>query len=273
MLNVIKFLKSLTGHAYYMDTNEVCEMKRKVEHLLENDNILDKYGFKHGTDKVSVKTRPSNVKGIVKVVNGHDYLRHYEFLFQTFRTDRFTLLEFGCYKGDSLRMWEEYFPNAEIYGVDVDENTLQFAKGRIHIVIGDATSKDTYDTLIEKIDTHPRIILDDASHAWSDQRRSFELFWDMLEPGGFYIVEDLECGTLGSSPQYSPKIQDAQPFNEYMHDRCKILRWAPDRKPRENAYHFEHLPEHIQKIEMEMDACIFIPGAVIVKKKEMYNPF
>lgn len=196
----------------------------------------------------------------------HDYLRHYDFIFSSFRGKEFSLIEFGCYRGDSLRMWEQYFPKANIYGVDLDEGAKQHEKGRIHIIIGDATSQDTYDKLHE-VAGNAFIILDDASHAWSDQRRSFELFWDMLEPEGFYVIEDLECGSLGAYPDYPPKVLDAQPLNEYIHDRSKILRWAPDRQPEINSYHFEHLPKHIQKIEREMDMCIFIPGAVIIRKK------
>ena len=53
-----------------------------------------------------------------------------------------------------------------------------------------------------------------------------------------------------------------------MHDRSKILRWIPEGKPEENSYHFDHLPEQIQKIEREMDMCIFIPGTIIVRKKQ-----
>ena len=239
------------------------ELRAAAERMLsEQGGILDKYGFLHGTDKASLQETADVEPRIT-----HDYLRHYEFLFAPFRQEKFSLVEFGCQRGNSLRMWEQYFPCAEIYGVDLDPETKQNEKGRVHIVVGDATAKETYDELKAKTGGSAFIILDDASHAWSDQRRSFELFWDMVSPGGFYVIEDLECGTLGAYPAYPPKILDAQPFHEYMHDRSKILRWAPDRQPEINTYHFAHLPEHIQHIEREMDMCIFIPGAVVVRKK------
>ena len=90
----------------------------------------------------------------------------------------------------------------------------------------------------------------------------------MLSPGGFYIIEDLECGSLGAYPDYPPEVLDSQPFCDYMHDLSKILRWAPDRNPEKNSYHFTDLPAQVQKIELEMDMCVFIPGAVIVRKKQ-----
>lgn len=246
-------------HGFYVKSAEV---KAKAERMIsERGNGLDRIGFIHGTDKASLYKIAGSELRI-----SHDYLRHYDFMFGAFREEKFSLVEFGCFKGESLRMWEQYFPNAEIYGIDLDESTKQYEKGRVHIVIGDATSQDTYDKL--KAETGGAfIILDDASHAWGDQRRSFELFWDLVSPGGFYVVEDLECGTLGAYPAYPPKVFDSQPFHEYMHDRSKILRWPSDRNPEENTYHFNHLPPHIQKIEREMDMCVFIPGAIIVRKK------
>ena len=256
--DIFLYAKNRWG-GYYLDTPG---MKAAIEHMLSPEgSLLDKQGFVHGTDKASIQAPTSEMR------LGHDYLRHYEFLFAQFKTDKFSLIEFGCYKGDSLRMWEQYFPNAEIYGVDLDESTKQHEKGRIHIVIGDATSQDTFNNLKASTGGQVFIIIDDASHAWGDQRRSFELFWDMVSPGGFYVIEDLECGTLGAYPAYPPKVLDVQPFSEYMHDRSKILRWAPDRQPETNTYHFDHLPEHIQNIERKIDMCIFIPGAVVVRKK------
>ena len=246
-------------HGFYVNAKFI---KEKAESIVAGQNsILDTQGFIQGTDKAAIK----QYGGLFGAT--HDYLRHYDYLFAQFRGEKFSLVEFGCYKGDSLRMWEQYFPNAEIYGVDLDEGAKVNEKGRVHVVIGDATSPETLAALKAQTGGSAFIILDDASHAWSDQRRSFELFWDMVTPGGFYVIEDLECGTLGAYPAYPPKILDSQPFSEYMHDRSKILRWAPDRQPEKNTYHFTHLPEHIQKIEREMDMCIFIPGAVVVRKK------
>lgn len=194
-------------------------------------------------------------------------MRHYDFLFHSFRNDKFNLVEFGCLGGSSLRTWKKYFPNAEIYGVDLDENAKNLEEERINIVIGNAAAKETFNEFKNKI-ASAFIILDDASHAWGDQRRSLELFWDLVSPGGFYIVEDLECGALGAYPDYPPEFIDAQPFYEYMHDRSKFLRWAPHLYPEKNSYHFEDLPAQVQKIEREMDMCVFIPGAVIVRKKQ-----
>ena len=256
-MGIVRNLKEYMARPYLKG------MREQLRRLLEGKaGALDTQGFIEGTDKASLLIAGGGKKLCVT----HDYLRHYEFLFGSFRSDKFSLIELGCFDGSSLRMWEKYFPHAEIFGVDLDEGARQHEKGRVDIVIGDATSQETFDTLKAKTGG-AFIILDDASHAWGDQRRSFELFWEILRPGGFYVVEDLECGTLGAYPAYPPKVLDAQPFSEYIHDRSKILRWASDCQPEVNTYHFDQLPERVQKIEREMDMCIFIPGAVIVRKK------
>ncbi|MBQ7219960.1 MAG: class I SAM-dependent methyltransferase [Synergistaceae bacterium] len=255
---IFRYARARWG-GYYLDIDGTKEKIKAV--LSDRTSILDQQGFIQGTDKASLMTYGTRL-GI-----GHDYLRHYDYLFSQFRQDKFSLIEFGCFRGDSLRMWEEYFPNAQIYGVDLDESARQHESERIHVVIGDATSQETHDELKAKTGGRAFIILDDASHAWSDQRRSFELFWDIVSPGGFYVIEDLVCGTLGAYPAYPPKVLDAQPFFGYMQDRCEILRWCVDWQPEERSYHFADLPPQVQTIEREMDMCMFIPGAVIVRKK------
>ena len=237
------------------------DVKNKVNIMLSEEyHYLDRIGFSEGTDKASFIYINANNK----LAATHDYLRHYDYFLRPFVSEKFSMIEFGCAGGASLRTWEKYFPNAQIYGVDIDDSAKRHETERIHIVIGDATAQKTFDEL-KAATGQAFIIIDDASHAWSDQRRSFELFWDLVTPGGFYICEDLECGSSGAYTP--PKILDSQPFFNYMQDRSEILRWAPDRDPEKNTYHFNHLPPNIQKIEREMDMCIFMPGAVVVRKK------
>ena len=229
-------------------------------HKAEDDHSnLNRCGVFHGTDKANVVIKDSG-----KYTINHDYLRHYDFILSRFKEEKFTLLEFGCADGNSLRMWKSYFSNAQIVGVDILESAKKLAEKRIDICIGDATARSTCDDIVKKYGDI-FVIIDDASHAWSDQRISFETFWPYLESGGFYIVEDLECGAEGAYAP--PKILDAQPFYEYAKDRMDILRWAPDRYPAKNRYQFAQLPDFIKEIELSLDMLVSVPGAVIFRKK------
>jgi len=134
---------------------------------------LDAVGLKYLTDKAS---------------NLHDYLRAYDFFFQKWRHDRFRLLELGIFKGGSLGMWAEYFPNADIIGVDIKEEKRELATDRIAVEIGDAGDAGTLEALGRY---EPRIIIDDASHQWEHQLTAFFTLFPRLQPGGIYVVEDI----------------------------------------------------------------------------------
>ena len=72
---------------------------------------LDAIGIKHSTDKCSMV---------------HNYLGKYEFFLQRFRYQPIRLLELGVFKGASLRMWQEYFPHVEIFGVDIAADARKY---------------------------------------------------------------------------------------------------------------------------------------------------
>lgn len=259
---MLDFIRRIVYRLYTLGLNGE-KLRKKAKNILSGQQgVLDIYGFESGTDKASLIAEGSTI------LPAHDYLRHYDYFFHSFRGAELILVEFGCYRGESLSMWREYFPKANIVGVDLDEEVKQYEKERIHIVIGDVTSEDTYQQIEEYCGDkqRPFIILDDASHAWGDQRRSLELFWKLLLPGGFYVVEDLQCGTLGAYPWFPPKVRDSQPFFEYVQERCKLLRYPVDAIP-SNLKWLDELPLEAKMIETQLDACFFVPGAIILRKK------
>jgi hypothetical protein len=100
--------------------------------------------------------------------------------------------------GASLRMWEEYFPNAEIYGMDVDPSTL-FSEGRIKTIIANQGVPSQYAAFVEYAGPFD-LIVDDGSHIVSDQRVTAEILLPHLAPGGLYIIED-----VNGSSDFIPK--------------------------------------------------------------------
>lgn len=238
---------------YYASVGEIIERGKQSK--------LDNIGLGEGTDKASM--RMSKASGLIV---GHDYLRYYDLLFKDFLDEEFTLLEFGCLRGQSLRMWKEYFQRAQIVGVDLDESTKKNAESRIDIFIGNACEQSTCDYLKNKYKAI-KVIIDDASHAWGDQRKSLEMFWPVLSGGGIYIIEDLECGAMGAFPEYPPENVDVRPFWDYVIDRIRILQWPIDRNPKKQREQFCNYPEYIRKFEESIDMAVFIPGAIVLRKK------
>ena len=111
---------------------------------------------------------------------GPIYDRH----FADYREQPINILEIGVLKGGSMRLWEKYFPKANIYGIDIDEECQQYESNRTKIFIGDQGDVSFLRNVKAKI---PRIdiIIDDGSHRAKDQKITFEemyyhLKWFML---------------------------------------------------------------------------------------------
>src|ERR1700712_2107712 len=86
-------------------------------------NDLDAIGTRWGTDKSAL---------------GHNFLVFYEKFLNGLRNrGNLRVLEIGVYSGASLRMWEEYFPNAVIVGLDINPEARVHASPRCPVVIAD----------------------------------------------------------------------------------------------------------------------------------------
>ena len=98
----------------------------------------------------------------------HNYLGFYERFLAPIRHRATSVLEIGVFQGHSLTMWEEYFPKAEVVGVDIDPTAAQHARGRVHIEIADQSSSSDLERIATKHGPFD-LIIDDGSHIWSHQ--------------------------------------------------------------------------------------------------------
>lgn len=128
---------------------------------------LTELAKKHGTDKLSV-----------------GYMPHYDKHFAPFRGRPLRILELGVLDGASLRMWAEYFPNAEIWGVDVNPKCKRYETDRIKIVCSSQDNQPLLQALGEF-----DIVIDDASHLNQLILASAEAL--LPQTRMFYVIEDL----------------------------------------------------------------------------------
>lgn len=120
------------------------------------------------------------------------YLDYYDDVFLSKKDHAVNLLEIGIQNGGSLETWAEYFSNARnIIGCDIDDNcrSLKFSDPRIKLIVADINTVYTYQE-INKHCNNLDIVIDDGSHRSVDILSSFVTFFEMLNPGGIYIVED-----------------------------------------------------------------------------------
>lgn len=121
---------------------------------------------------------------------GMSYLNIYERHFEKRRESVKCFVEIGVLNGASLKMWEEYFPNATIYGIDIEPNCKQYESGRIKILIGDQNDNEFLKSVSEQIGEID-ILLDDGSHITRHQINTFNHLYKNISKNGYYAIEDL----------------------------------------------------------------------------------
>src|SRR5689334_235700 len=93
----------------------------------------------------------------------HTYTPFYYRLFKDKQEKVKKVLEIGAGEGASLFMWQDFFPNARIYGADNQDNRI-FKKERIEVVKCDQSEGVDLDSLIRKTGTDLDLVIDDGSH-------------------------------------------------------------------------------------------------------------
>lgn len=114
----------------------------------------------------------------------HSYIEVYEELFASFQDKPINFLEIGVHYGLSIQMWEKYFFNGTVWGIDKNIVPGQYEFN--NFIHGDCTDPSVYPQ-----DVTYDIIIDDGSHLFEDQAAALEILWPKLNPGGMYIIEDV----------------------------------------------------------------------------------
>ena len=147
------------------------------------------------TDKGSAVKNPysKNIDNSDKSLIGHGYAKFYEFHFNYFKNQEIKLLEIGTWKGASVASFYYYFNKAIIFCLDRNYK-FQFKSNRINFFYCDTRNtndlKKFEDLLINRKSEILDIIIDDASHIYSDMLNNFKNFFKKVKSGGFYVIDD-----------------------------------------------------------------------------------
>lgn len=130
---------------------------------------------------------------------GLTYLHIYERYFEARRESAKRVLEIGVLRGDSVRLWRDYFPNASIVGLDIDPAVCG-QEDRITIIHGDQSNPDD----LARVSQHGPfdVIVDDGSHISCHMVASFNGLWGSVVPSGLYCMEDMRCTYHGADGQW-----------------------------------------------------------------------
>jgi Methyltransferase domain len=92
--------------------------------------------------------------------------------------------ELGVAEGESLKMWQALFPLGTVTGVD-SSSAAVWPEGTVR-VLADHNDPD----LPSLVGGPFGLIVDDGCHIGAVAERSFDLLWPLVQPGGYYAIED-----------------------------------------------------------------------------------
>jgi predicted O-methyltransferase YrrM len=133
---------------------------------------------------------------------GHMYAPVYDLFLSHLRDKSINLLEIGVAKGASLCMWQEYFKNATIVGLDitldhVDKSRPLGVEGggwpdldTIVLKQGSQVDANVLDNIFNEYKSFD-VVIDDGSHFNEHQQFTFKHIWPKLRSGDIYIIEDI----------------------------------------------------------------------------------
>lgn len=144
----------------------------------------------------SICVRNGADKGSTHHVNGHDYARHYDFAFDSIRNNPIKIVEVGVGSAESIQSWLDYFPKAQVFGVDIVHDTNVWntpgekPAPRYTFVTGDQSSEDFWIAFVAKHGSDWDVFIEDGSHMIWHVIPCFKFMWPHVKSGGYYCVED-----------------------------------------------------------------------------------
>ena len=123
--------------------------------------------------------------------SGHGYTDFYDQYLNKYRDFHGNMIEIGVGRGGSVILWHNYFHNAIINMIDIDDkkDMSVFDLERSVFHNGDQGDSDFLNSVCENIS--PFFIVDDGCHMPDLQIKTFESLFPQLCSGGIYIIEDI----------------------------------------------------------------------------------
>lgn len=99
------------------------------------------------------------------------------------------VLEIGIDRGHSLRLWRDWFPNADVVGLDINPGKCFSGEPRITCLAGDSRGNGTAAALAEYGPFD--VLIDDGGHHTSEHHAVLNNLAGLVVPGGWLVIEDM----------------------------------------------------------------------------------
>jgi hypothetical protein len=135
--------------------------------------------------------------------------------------------EVGIWYGKSLEIWQEWFPDGIVAGVDLWDNA-QWPTGS-YMIRADQSDPQVAALLLE---ASPRwdLIIDDCCHEAGPTMATMQNLWPLVRPGGYYVIEDWFYGWHDS--------QHLLPYNMVSMAKDFLEQLRPDSEVEEIRYRY-----------------------------------
>ncbi len=156
-----------------------------------------------------------------------------------------TILEFGVFKGESIRWLSSLYPDAKIYGSDILEIQKEWPTSEnIKYLHVDQGKLSTIENVFSEIGTKIDLIIEDGSHFPEHQKNCLVESLKHLVSGGIYILED---------------IHTSHPEHPYYQSQGAPKKWNLGKKKNQNYISPLHLLlcfEHLISNKLLLDGAL-----------------
>lgn len=132
----------------------------------------------------------SKTKSVTKI-KGHSYSVFYDKIFYKNKNNIKNILEIGSFKGNAAAALFFYFKNSLIYSADLYPDLFLYKSNRVHKFFLDSGSEISILSVKSSIPKFD-IIIDDAGHYFKDQIITLFSLFEILNPKGYFIIEELD---------------------------------------------------------------------------------
>ncbi len=143
------------------------------------------------------KRRQSTLNNFT-IVKTENFLRLYEYLSRRY-PNMDNIIELGVFQGGGFAYLDGVFKPKILHGVDITSKRIPpldtyCTESSRNLRVHYETSQDDKGFLEDLVKTQFSgkldMVVDDASHTYELTRKSFEILFPLLKPGGIYVIED-----------------------------------------------------------------------------------
>jgi hypothetical protein len=163
----------------------------------------------------------------------HSYIPVYQELFQSKQLTATAVLEVGLGHGGSIKLWNDYFPNAEIHCLDINGSwglRCSLESPRIHIQYCHAYMESSVQLFTPKSFD---IVMDDGPHTLESLVFFAGQYSSLLKPDGILVIEDIQ--SIDWVPEIAAALPESMTYEVYdrrsLKDRYDDILLVATNKP------------------------------------------